>query len=310
MNQRNDFSGGLLVLGAGLLWGTVGPAQVLAHSPAGPVTLGGARILFGGALLVAFALLTDRAAFRSLTVATWPWLAAAAAATGIFQAAFLSSVSRTGAAVATAVTFGIVPVSTGLCQRLFLRTALSRTWLAGTVTAVAGVTLIMVPAGSAQVDPLGLALGIVAGGCFGVYTMSAKRLLDDGVPMPAAVSVTLLAGSVALLPWLIAGLPALADARSLGLVAWLAGATTALAYMFFVTGLRRVTAATAGTLSLVEPLVATLLGVLVLGERMSGPVTAGSLVLLGGLVVVARPARSPKAKPRPGSPTAGEPARP
>lgn len=279
------------MLGAGLLWGTVGPAQVLADSAASPVALGCARILFGGLLLLAFVLLTDRAAFRTITRTAWPPLLSAAAATGVFQAAFLTSVSRTGAAVATALAFGFAPVFTGLCQRLVLRTPLTRAWLAGTAAAVVGVTLMSAPPGSVRVDPLGLVLGVVAGGCFGVYTVSAKRLVDDGVAMPAAVSLTLLLGSAVTLPWLVAGPAPLADARSLWLVVWLAGATTALAYMFFVAGLRRVSAATAATLSLAEPLVAGVLGVLVLGERMSVPVAAGALILLGGLAVVSLPAR-------------------
>ncbi|WP_214412106.1 DMT family transporter [Sphaerisporangium fuscum] len=289
MSQPKNLSGNLSVLGAGVLWGTVGPAQVLTHSSAAPVTIGAARILFGGALLAAFVLLADRAAFRSLTRRAWPPLLAAAAATGIFQAAFMTSVSRTGAAVATALTFGIAPVSTGLCQRVVLKVPLTRMWAAGTAAAVTGVALMSVPGGSAHADPLGLALGIVAGGCFGVYTVSAKRLVDDRVPMPAAVSLTLLVGSLILLPWFLAGAAGLAEPRTAGLVAWLAGATTALAYMLFVTGLRRTTAATAATLSLAEPLVACLLGVLILGERMSPPVTAGALVLLGGLVLVSVP---------------------
>jgi DME family drug/metabolite transporter len=60
----------------------------------------------------------------------------------------------------------------------------------------------------------------------------------------------------------------------------------AAAYWFFVTGLRRVSAATAGTLSLVEPLVAAALAVLLLGERPSAPVATGAVLLLGGLVIV------------------------
>jgi DME family drug/metabolite transporter len=40
----------------------------------------------------------------------------------------------------------------------------------------------------------------VAGGCFGVYTVSAKRLIHDNVNMHAAVPVTLLLGGAALAP--------------------------------------------------------------------------------------------------------------
>jgi DME family drug/metabolite transporter len=303
MDRRSNPSGPLLVLAAGVLWGTVGPAQVLAGPDAGPVAVGGARIFSGGIVLAVLVLATDRRAFLALGRRTWPPVAAASAATGIFQAAFFSAVDRTGAAVATAVVFGLAPVSTGLCERLVLGTRLSRRWWAGTACAVGGVALLMVPGPAAHADPAGIVLSLVGGTCFGVYTVSAKVLTvsarvltgrDAG--MAAAVSVTLLAGGAALLPWTVAELPALAEPRSAVLGAWLGIAATAAAYMFFVTGLGRVTAATAGTLSLAEPLVAAALAIAVLGERMSAPVAAGSLLLLGGLFVVSAPARARTAR--------------
>ncbi|MEW2358654.1 DMT family transporter [Spirillospora sp. NPDC029432] len=291
MDQRNGFSGVLLVLAAGVLWGTVGPAQVLADSPAPPVTLGAARILSGGLLLALFVLMTEPRAVRGLGGTARLPLLAAAAATGTFQAAFLTAVDRTGAAVATAIVFGLVPVSTGVCERLVLRTRLSRRWAAGTACAVGGCALLMVPGFTGALDPVGLALALVGGCCFGVYTVSAKILGERGVNMAAAVAVTLLAGGALLLPWALRGAPELAVGRSPALVAWLGPATTAVAYMCFVIGLRRVTAATAGTLSLAEPLVAAVLALAVLGERLSAATTAGCLLLLGGLVLVSVPGR-------------------
>jgi DME family drug/metabolite transporter len=286
--QRNSLSAILVVLAAGLLWGTVGPAEILAHSPAGPVALGGARILSGGLVLTAIVLVRDPGAFRTLPRAAWPALLAASAATATFQGTFLTSAARTGAAVATAVTFGIAPVSTGLCERIALGTRLSRRWLAGTGCAIAGCALISLPqgAGPSRADFLGIACGVVAGGCFGVYTVSAKRLIDGNVNMLAAVPVTLLLGGAALAPWTLPGLRELAGPRSIGLVAWLGPVTVALAYWLYVTGLRHLAAATVGTLSLAEPLVATALGIGILHERLSRPIAVGALLLLGGLILV------------------------
>jgi drug/metabolite transporter, DME family len=297
--QRNSLSAILIVLAAGVLWGTVGPAEILAHSTAGPVAIGGARILSGGIVLTVIVLARDPGAVRALPRSAWPALLAAAAATAIFQATFLTSAARSGAAVATAITFGVAPVSTGLCDRIMLGTRLPRHWAAGTACAIAGCALISVPlsaplssshgagsAGPAGGDILGIACGVVAGCCFGVYTVSAKRLIQGNVNMQAAVPVTLLLGGAVLAPWTLSALPGLAAPRSLGLIAWLGPATVALAYWLYVAGLRGLTAATAGTLSLAEPLVATALGIGILHERLSLPIATGTLLLLGGLILV------------------------
>lgn len=278
----------LQVLAAGVLWGTVGPAQVMAGSSAPPVTLGAARILLGGMILAAFVLLTRRGEFRGMSLKP---LLAASAATGIFQASFLTAVDRTGAAVATAVVFGLVPVTTGVVERIVLGTRLTGRWGIGTGFAIVGCSFLTIPGASVSVDLAGVGLGIVAACCFGTYTVAAKRLSTDGASMPAAVSVTLLVGGTFLLPWATAGIPDLVKPQSIALVAWLGVAATAVAYMFFVTGLRRITPSTAGTLGLAEPLVAAALALLVLGERLSPSETAGAALLLGGLALVSLPTR-------------------
>lgn len=306
--QRTSLSAILVVLLAGVLWGTVGPAEILARFPPGPVAVGGARILSGGLVLAAITLVRSPGSFRALPRAAWPSVLAASAATAAFQGTFLTSAARNGAAVATAVTFGIAPVSTGLCERVMLRARLPRSWAAGTACAIVGCVLISAPAGAGQAgagqagaDIYGLACAAVAGGCFGVYTVSAKRLIRDGVNMLAVVPVTLLLGGVALAPWTVPGLARLAAPRSIALVAWLGPVTVALAYWLYVAGLRRLTAATAATLSLAEPLVATALGIGILRERLSLPIAVGALLLLGGLVVVSLPRRRGSSVRRRGS---------
>jgi len=73
----------------------------------------------------------------------------------------------------------------------------------------------------------------------------------------------------------------------------------------YVAGLRRLTAATAATLLLAEPLVATALGIGILRERLSLPIAAGALPLLGGLVLVSVP--RPRAGSRPQPPASSPP---
>jgi drug/metabolite transporter, DME family len=69
--------------------------------------------------------------------------------------------------------------------------------------------------------------------------------------------------------------------------------TTVLAYLLYGRGLRTVPAPVAVTLGLAEPLVAALLGLVVLGERLSSASAAG-LVLVGlALVALTVPGRRP-----------------
>ncbi|MDT3396526.1 EamA family transporter [Streptomyces sp. B1866] len=285
------YRGTLPVLAAACLWGTVGPAQVWADTGADPVSLGALRLLIGGLVLALAALFGPgrSAGLRLLlTRPVWPWIGVAALATAVYQAGFMLAVSRTGAALATAIALGVAPVATGLCSRVVTGERLTAAWTVGTAAAVVGCALLLGP-GSSQVAVSGVLLGIVSGICYGLYTVAAKKLSDHGANMPAAVAATLLAGGVVLLPAVTRDGSGLATGDGPLLLVWLGVAATAVAYMLFVSGLRWVTAGTAGTLSLAEPLVAAVLGLLILDEHLSALAETGMTLLLVGLVSVSVP---------------------
>ncbi|MFJ4828861.1 DMT family transporter [Streptomyces sp. NPDC088747] len=279
-----------LVLGSVLLWGTVGPAQVLAASSLSPVALGGWRLLVGGLALWVFTARNPTGLRALAAPAKLRPLLVCALSTALYQATFLYSVSRTGAALATVVALGTAPAAIGACARWVTGERVSFTWLVSTVAAIAGCALLLAPGGDG-VDPLGLVLGVAAGVCYGMYTVFTKRLADDDptLHLPTVSALSLTVGAMVLLPWVITDSASLLDVRSLGLIAWLGLATTALAYWLFTVGLSRVSASTVGTLSLAEPLAAALLGVLVLNEHLSASALAGCVLILGGLTFTCLP---------------------
>ena len=283
MNRR---SGPFQVLAAAVLWGTTGPAQVLARLPVAPAAVGGMRILTGGLVLLAW-ILVRRPPGLLASLARhrrhWRPLLAASCATGVFQASYFTSVSRTGAALATTIVFGVAPVATGLAAWVIGRSPLGWGWAAGTACAVVGCILLLLPGQASRADGVGVVLAVVAAACYAVYTVSAKRLADDGAAMTSAVSITLIAGGLMLTPWLATAGPGLFTGRALLTAAWLGPVTTAAAYMLFVQGLRTVSAATAGTLSLAEPLVAALAGIGLLHEHLAAPAVIGCGLLAAGL---------------------------
>ncbi|MFJ3788802.1 DMT family transporter [Kitasatospora sp. NPDC090091] len=283
-------SGVLPVLAAAVLWGTVGPAQLLADTGADPVALGAGRMLLGGAVLCAVAVRAR--GLRSLRGREVPaWLLLSVLVTALFQAAFLQAVDRTGAALATAVAFGTVPAVSGLCARLLQREPLSARWCAGTVVAVAGTGFLLLPGSGGRADLVGVLLAAVAGASFGVYIVATKRLAAAGGDPATAAPVAVLCAGLLVSPWLVAHPAGLGEPRALVLLAWLALGTTAAGYLLFTAGLARISAATTSTLSLAEPLVAVVLGLVLLGERPSGWSGLGMALLLSGLLVVSLPVR-------------------
>ena len=75
---------------------------------------------------------------------------------------------------------------------------------------------------------------------------------------------------------------------------WLGFATISIAYILFTWGLSGLTAATAATLTLGEPLTASILGITVLDERLSALAIIGLVVLAAGLALLAWGSRSPR----------------
>lgn len=113
----------------------------------------------------------------------------------------------------------------------------------------------------------GVALAVLAGACYLLYTAAAKALVDRGVAGRASDGGHARAGRGLLAPVPLARGAELATPRSLVMAAWLGLVTTTAAYLLFARGLRDLPAGTVGTLSLAEPLTAAALGLLVLGER-------------------------------------------
>lgn len=285
------------VLAAAVLWGTVGPAQLWADTGVHPVALGACRMLLGGLVL---SLLTVRpAGLRTLgRPGVGRWLGLSVLVTAAFQVCFLQAVERGGAALATAVAFGTVPVIGGLCARGLSGERLTRRWLWGTGCAVVGIGLLLLPGSGARADLPGVLFGVGAGAGFGVYIAATKVLGARGADLGAAAPVSVLCAGLLVSPYLLVAPEGLATARSAALIGWLGLGTTALGYLLFTRGVGRLGAATTGTLSLTEPLVATVLGVAVLGERPGPSAAAGAALMLLGLVLVSLPERR-RARPRP-----------
>lgn len=313
----------LLVLAAAVCFGTTGTAQALGPD-ADPLSLGAARILIGGGALAAVALALHLAGRRDDATGTSvaptsggraprlaPLLAVLVGAAGVlaYQPAFFAGTAANGVAVGTVVALGSAPVLTGALDWAIRRRFPGRAWILATVLATAGVAILAAATGTgpAAVDPLGVAASLGAGGSYAVYTLAGKSLLDRGWTPSASMGAMFGTAAAVSLPVLRSTDVAwLATPDGIAMALWLGLVTTTAAYLLFGAGLKRLTPATVSTLTLAEPLTATLLGVLVLQEQLPPTAAVGLAVLASGIVLLA--AASSRRMPRRAS--SSEPATP
>lgn len=284
-----------LVLLAAVLFGTTGTAQALGPDGTTPLGVGAARLLVGGAgLLAVLPLLRRSPARAALLWRTSPGLLAAVC-TALYQVFFFAGVAQAGVALGTLVTIGSGPVFAGLLAWGALGDRPTRAWATATGVCVVGLALLSAD-GVTGGSVLGLAAALAGGASYAGYTVAAKRLLDAGGDPAEVMGAAIGLGGLLLVPVLLTQpLGWLGGAGGLALALYLGLATTTAAYLLFGRGLAVLPAGPVTTLVLAEPLVATWLGVALLDERLEPAGIAGALLVLAGLVLQGvRSTRAPR----------------
>ncbi|WP_315105165.1 EamA family transporter [uncultured Microbacterium sp.] len=169
---------------------------------------------------------------------------------------------------------------------------------AAAVAGAAGVALVVLgPAAALDLWGLVAALGgVTATGLGMILTKRWGR--PAGVGPVAYAGWQLTAGGLLLLPLTFAaeGPPPALDADALLGYLWLATAGGIVAYTLWFRGIQRLPVIVPGLLALLSPIVATLLGVLVVGESFTLVQVAGIVITLAALVggqFAARPRGTP-----------------
>ncbi|HEY7142505.1 MAG TPA: EamA family transporter [Methylomirabilota bacterium] len=277
----------LLIVAAAATWGTTGATMklVAAGSPMSPLLVGFLRVAiaapclclaarwFGGSLR-----LPDRGDRGRLLLA--------GLAMGAFQPCYFGGVAKTSVAVGSLIAICSAPLLITVLAAVFLAERIDgRTW-AALLAGITGAALLTAgPHGISRLTAgflTGVALALGAGLSYAVYAVAVKTLVHRAPPL-AVAALTFSVAALSLLPALLLERPA-ADARGWVLLAYLGVVPTAGAYILYVVGLRTTRVTVSGVLTLVEPLTATLLGVLFFGDRLGLGGTLGAALLLSAVL--------------------------
>ncbi|MFF4093405.1 DMT family transporter [Streptomyces sp. NPDC001834] len=295
-------AGALAVLVASVLWGTTGTAATFAPQ-VGPLAIGAAAMGLGGLLQAAVAG-RSIARVRTDLRAGWRTVLVGGAGVALYPLAFYTSMHLAGVAVGTVISIGSAPLASALIERSVDRRRLSRRWMAGAALGLIGTVLLCAAeaarvgsgsgpgTGSAVRTVVGVGLGLLAGVTYAVYAWAAHRLITRGVPSRAAMGSVFGLGGLMLVPvLLLTGAPLVATWTNAGVGLYMALVPMFTGYVLFGFGLARVPVSTATTLSLLEPAVAAVFAVLVVGERLPALGWAGIVLVIACLGVLTVPAR-------------------
>lgn len=280
----------MALLLASLLWGTTGTTATFLPHDVSPIAIGASTMGIGGLLLFAtgprlsMSVLRDRSGRR--------WAAIGALGVFVYPLAFYSAMHLAGVAVGNVVALGSGPVFAAVFEWVGERRPLSRRWAVSTGLAVLGIAGLafgrQAGSGGAGAGTLpGVALGLLAGAAYALYTYASSRTIQSGKPSRGVMGAMFGLGAVLLLPvLLVTGAPLLRSWSSVAIAGYLAIGPMFVAYLLFGVGLRTVRSSSATTITLLEPVVATLLAVLVVGERLEPVGWAGLLLVFAGLAIL------------------------
>ena len=285
---------------AGVLWGTIGPAAAIIddRTSLSPLQTSFWRLAIAVVPLALLAALAARANARP-TRSLLLFGLAVGVLTGASQLSYFSAVASAGIAIPTLIANGLGPVLTALGQTVVFRERPDGRTLTAMAAALTGLALLVLD-GPRHVTTAGVLLALVAAITYAAYTLAAgpmSRRMDVTVLNAAAIA----GGALAMLPFVLAGGgPGLPDSAAgwfallhLGLV------VSGLAYGLYFSAARVLPSTHLTILTLLEPLVATVIAIALFDEALTPGVLAGGVLMLGAVAALRRRADAEGPAPPP-----------
>ena len=275
LQNKSSLSAILCVIAASVLWGTTGTASAFIPDVS-PLAVGAFSMGVGGVLLVLNAknnLLSDRQKLLSQP----SLLFIGSLCVAIYPLAFYSSMRLAGVAIGTVISIASAPFFTIIMERLISNKRVTSRWVVSFIFGVVGVILLTLGKTqyldiNAQANNriLGVFLGLVAGLTYATYSWSARQMIENGVNSKSAMASMFGLSAILLLPsLLLTGGNLFLDAKHISVALYLAIAPMFFGYLLFGQALREIEASKATLITLLEPIVATILAIIIIGETFS-----------------------------------------
>lgn len=275
------------ILAAAALWGIIGVwNRRLMAGGLSPYSIVVVRNCGGLVLLTAVMALRDRSVFRVERQHLKYFFGTGVVSVVLFTVCYFSCQEICSLAVASILLYTAPAIVVVLSALLWREPVTKKKLLALGLTLVGCALVCGVFSGALTVTGGGILLGLGAGFFYALYSIFGRYALAHYGPMTVTVWTFVFAGVASLALVRPAELAALAQ-PSLALTAvGLVVCSTVLPYILYTRGLARVEAGKASILASLEPVVASVAGVVFFGEPMSPLTAAGIVCVLAGVYIL------------------------
>lgn len=256
---------------ASVLWGTTGIAA--SYTPGVNPMATGAFAMGFAALLLLVSTLPTLKQDRSLLVRHKAIMLCGGLAVCVYPLAFYSAMRLSGIAIGTLISLAGAPLVAAMLERLISKKMLTLRWYISFFIGVGGVLLLIQSKGqdantTRAMMSTGVLLGIVAAVSYAVYAFTTSELVCRGVCSSSAMAGQFGIAACILLPSLFfTGDNLFAGSVNITVAVYMALIPMFIGYLCFGYGLKYVSSSQATVVTMIEPAVATLLAVLIVGER-------------------------------------------
>lgn len=281
----------ILIILAGCLWGTMGLfVRQLNAMGLASMEIVEVRSILAALILFACTAIKDRKLLKLRPKNLWPLAGSGVLSIVFFNYCYFRTIAMMNLSAA-AILLYTAPIFVMLMSLLFFKERLTARKLTALLMAFAGCCLVSGIASATESLSLGgLLLGLGSGFGYALYSIFSRFSLNQGLGSITITDYTFLFAAIG--GAFFTDFGKLASALSqhgvwlLGFLVLYCVVTTVAPYLLYTKGLEFVENGPASVMASVEPVVATLLGLLVFSETPTLSAILGMVLVLGALVLL------------------------
>ena len=282
----------VFVTGAAILWGIlVIFIKNLSVAGLGSMEIVSLRVYGAALVLVIGLLLYNRKLLKIKLKDAWCFVGTGVVSIVFFSYCYFKNVTVSSVAVSSILMY-TSPIWVTLFARVVFGEKIGRKKLAALVMAFLGCVLVSgITGGVGRVSMEGLLLGLGSGIGYGLYSIFGRIALEKGYHPMTVSTYTFLFACVGVLPfikpieiWNKMNVEAGLWGWALCMVLF----STCMSFTLYTVGLKYMEAGRAAVLATLEPIVTTLVGVVVYKEMLSLVMVCGIVMVLGASILISK----------------------